>query len=58
LLDFIVEFQAVWTIVVMVVFIGIIVWAYSSKRKDSFDKTAQSVLDDDDDTTKGSTKEN
>ncbi len=41
-------FQSVWTIIVMVIFLGIVVWAYSSKRKASFDATAQSPIDDDD----------
>ncbi len=41
-------FQSIWTILVMVIFLGIIAWAYSNKRKQSFDATAQSVIDDDD----------
>lgn len=41
-------FQSVWTIIVMVIFLGIVVWAYSSKHKASFDATAQSPIDDDD----------
>ncbi len=41
-------FQSIWTIIVMVIFLGILAWAYSNKRKNSFDATAQSVIDDDD----------
>ena len=37
----------VWTIVLMVIFIGIVVWAWSSKRKKQFDKAARAPLDDD-----------
>ncbi|MCK5717003.1 MAG: cbb3-type cytochrome c oxidase subunit 3, partial [Thiomargarita sp.] len=33
-------FQSVWTLVVMIVFLSIIVWAYSRKRKPEFDKAA------------------
>jgi cytochrome c oxidase cbb3-type subunit 4 len=33
---------------VMVVFIGIVVWAYSRKRKSEFDETARLLIDDDD----------
>ncbi len=33
--------QAVWTIVVMVLFVGIVFWAYSSKRRQRFDEAAQ-----------------
>ena len=35
------------TVVMLVVFIGIVVWAYSSKRKKQFDEAARSVLEDD-----------
>jgi len=41
-------FQSIWTIIVMVIFLGILAWAYSNKRKSSFDATAQSLIDDDD----------
>ena len=39
--------HSIWTVVVFVVFIGIIVWAYSGKRKKDFDEAARLVLDDD-----------
>jgi len=39
--------QSAWTIVVMVTFLGIVAWAYSSKRKSSFDEAAQLPFDDD-----------
>ena len=32
--------QSVWTIVVMVVFIGIVIWAWSGKRKQRFEDAA------------------
>lgn len=47
-MEFYAIFQSVWTILVMVIFLGIVAWAYSSKRKESFDATAQSPIDDDD----------
>ena len=34
-------FQSLWTIVVMVIFLGIVVWAFSSKRKSAFDEAAR-----------------
>ena len=40
--------HTVWTILLMGVFIGIVAWAYSSKRKDRFEKAAREPLDDDD----------
>jgi cytochrome c oxidase cbb3-type subunit 4 len=41
-------FQSVWTIVVMVIFLSVVVWAYSRKRKAEFDEAARLPLDDDD----------
>jgi len=32
--------QSVWTIVVMVVFVGIVLWAFSGKRRQQFDEAA------------------
>ena len=32
--------DSVWTIVVMVVFIGIVLWAWSGKRAQAFDEAA------------------
>ena len=40
--------QAVWTVVAMVFFIGIVIWAYSGKRKKEFDEASRLPLDDDD----------
>ena len=34
------------TLVALVTFIGIVVWAYSGHRKHNFDKAARMVLDD------------
>jgi cytochrome c oxidase cbb3-type subunit 4 len=31
----------------LVVFVGIVIWAYSSKRKKQFDEAARSVLEED-----------
>jgi len=38
--------QSVWTIVVMVTFLGIVAWAYSGKRKSAFDEAARLPLED------------
>ena len=43
--------QSIWTIVVMVTFLGIVVWAYSSKRKSDFDEAARLPFEEDDDLT-------
>lgn len=39
--------HAWWTVLMMVVFIGIVMWAYSSARKKDFDEAARLALDDD-----------
>ena len=39
-------FQSLWTIVVMVTFLGIVVWAFSSKRKAAFDEAARLPFED------------
>ena len=37
---------SIWTVVVFVIFIGIVFWAYSSKRKEGFDEAARLPLED------------
>ncbi|WP_076411573.1 cbb3-type cytochrome c oxidase subunit 3 [Shewanella sp. UCD-KL12] len=39
--------QGLITIVVMLTFLGIFAWAYSSRRKDQFDEAANLVFSDD-----------
>lgn len=39
--------HSLWTVVLFVVFIGIVAWAYSSRRKKDFDEAARLALDDD-----------
>ena len=39
--------QSIWTLVVLVLFVGIVIWAWSSKRKKQFDEAARLPLDDD-----------
>jgi len=39
--------QSVWTVIAMAVFIGIVIWAYSSHRKIEFDQASHIVQDDD-----------
>jgi cytochrome c oxidase cbb3-type subunit 4 len=40
-------FHSFWTVALLILFIGIIVWAFSSKRKKSFDQAARMPLDED-----------
>lgn len=41
------DLRSLFTVLMVVLFAGIVGWAYSAKRKGSFDEAAQSVLDDD-----------
>ena len=41
-------FSSVMTVVMLVVFLGIVAWAYSSKRRAAFDEAARVPLEDDD----------
>ena len=41
------EWRGVFTVVMFVLFIGICIWAWSSRRKADFDEAAQLPLDDD-----------
>lgn len=38
--------QSIWTVVVMITFLGIVAWAWSGKRKSSFDEAARLPFDD------------
>ena len=40
--------QSIWTIVVLVLFIGIVIWAWSGKRKQRFDEAANLPFTEDD----------
>ena len=39
--------QSIWTVVVTVLFIGIVIWAWSGKRKQRFDEAANIPFDED-----------
>ena len=39
--------HALWTILLMVLFVGIVIWAWSGKRKARFDAAARLPFDDD-----------
>jgi cytochrome c oxidase cbb3-type subunit 4 len=41
--------QALWSIVVMITFLGIVFWAYSSKRKAAFEEDGRIPFDDEPD---------
>ena len=37
--------HSIWTVIVFVVFIGIVWWAYSSSKKKDFDEAANLIFD-------------
>jgi cytochrome c oxidase cbb3-type subunit 4 len=48
MMDFINNIQAFWTVIVFIAFIGIVAWAWSSKRKKDFSEAANLIFDDED----------
>jgi len=42
------DVRSLITVVSFIAFLGIVVWAYASKRKTGFDEAARSVLDESD----------
>ncbi len=40
-------FHSWWTVLLVVLFIGIVAWAWSGRRKQSFDEAAKMPLEDD-----------
>lgn len=41
-------FRGLFTLVMILLFVALVVWAYSSKRKQTFDAAARLPLEDDD----------
>ena len=41
--------HSVWTLLLMVIFLAIVAWAWSGKRKRSFDKAARMPLEEEND---------
>lgn len=41
------DFHAWWTVALLVVFIGIVAWAWSGRRRKDFEQAARIPLDDD-----------
>jgi cytochrome c oxidase cbb3-type subunit 4 len=39
--------HSIWTVLMLVLFIGICVWAWSSRRKTAFDRAAHLPFEDD-----------
>lgn len=39
--------HSIWTVVAFVLFVGIVIWAWSGKRKQEFEALAQLPLEDD-----------
>ncbi len=40
------QIQVVWTVVVTIIFVAIVFWAWSGRRKESFDEAANIPLED------------
>jgi len=46
-LDAVILIRSVMTVVAFATFIGIVIWAWSKKRRDRFEAAAQSIFEDD-----------
>jgi len=40
-------FHSVWTVIVLILFVGIVAWAWSGRQKQRFDEAAHIPFDDD-----------
>jgi cytochrome c oxidase cbb3-type subunit IV len=40
-------FHIVWTVLLVIVFVGIVAWAFSGRRKSRFEEAARLPLEDD-----------
>jgi len=49
MMDFLIKFQSVWTVIVFILFVGIVIWAWSGKNKAAFDEASRIPLEDDED---------
>jgi cytochrome c oxidase cbb3-type subunit 4 len=52
LIDFVSDMRSVVTLISMATFIGIVLWAYSAKRKDDFEEAARLPFADEEDLNK------
>jgi cytochrome c oxidase cbb3-type subunit 4 len=50
------ELSSIMTVVMMTVFIGIVLWAWSGKRREDFEAAARVPLDDDEPVSDASTR--
>ncbi len=41
-------YRGIYTLILLVLFLAIVYWAYNKKRKSDFDDIANSILDEDD----------
>ncbi|MDY6994616.1 MAG: cbb3-type cytochrome c oxidase subunit 3 [Pseudomonadota bacterium] len=41
-------FHSIWTLVVLIIFIGVVIWAFSRKHTQQFERAARDPIEDDD----------
>jgi len=44
------DIMSAWTVVALVLFVAIVIWAWSGKRRQSFEEAARIPLENDDET--------
>lgn len=47
-MEYMSSIQAVWTLVAFVLFVGIVIWAFSGKRRQDFHEASMLAFDEDD----------
>ncbi|MDD1780723.1 cbb3-type cytochrome c oxidase subunit 3 [Enterovibrio sp. ZSDZ35] len=52
------SFHSIWTLVIFLAFVGIVLWAYSSRRKKEFDEAANLVFADEEESPKKTGEDN
>ena len=45
-MEYMSSIQSLWTLVAFIVFVGIVIWAWSSKRDHEFDEAAHLIFDE------------
>lgn len=52
-----ITWRVVYTVLVFVLFVGIVVWAYGKGRQSRFDEAAQSIFNEDNNSSQTETKQ-
>lgn len=57
-MEFLTTFHSIWTVVLLLAFLTMVVWAFSGRHRHYFDDVGRSAVNDDDSVIKEQTGEN